>query len=247
MLPNPRHRLVVLAAAVAIAATIVVVTNDDDTPVDTPTTTTSRVTTTSRAPTSTTSTTAPRTVSDAEAATIVWPDPGGDVVADDPTTVVRTFAEELAGFRSPVIGEYLGGDQRSGEIEVRPSADGPATTVAVRRMSDERWYVIAVASPEVEIDVPAVGAAIDHPLQVAGRGRSTDGAVRVAVFVRGATSSQGTGSVPVSTGTAPEPFSGEVAWDNPSGGWGAVVVTTAEADGSVRTATAFPVGFIGGD
>lgn len=43
-------------------------------------------------------------------------------------------------------------------------------------------------------------------------------------------------------------FSERVAWSNPGGGWGVVVLsTTSAADGRIWQAMAIPVGFIGGD
>ena len=259
--PWPAILLGVLAAILAIVL-IVLVANDDDEDVATESTTTSEVeesttteaeeTTTTAEETTTTEdtsdTTAPGGISDEEAANVVWPDPTGTDLYDDPLDAVAGFAEDLVGFVDPVYGEFQAGDSRSGEVEVRALPDGPVTTVGVRQMSDNRWYVLFAASSEVELTEPAPASAIDHPLQVAGQARAFEGQVRIVVFERGDTAPLGEGFVTAGSGEALEPFDGEIDWDNPGGGWGAVVASTEGGpDGTTWAATAIPVGFIGGD
>lgn len=235
----------VLAIAVVVAAVVVLLVAGSD---DDETTATEPSTTTTTEGSTTTPSTARPSVSDAEAATIVWPDPEGELTYDDSIAVVRDFAVELIGFEDPLYGAFQQGDDRSGEVEVRALQDGPATTVLVRQMSDDHWYVIAAVSSELELDTPTPGSAIDHPLQVAGRARAFEGQVRVAVYERGSTAPLGEGFVTASGTEELGPFAGDVSWANPGGGWGSVVLTTASAeDGSVWTAMAIPVGFIGGD
>ncbi|HRA34873.1 MAG TPA: Gmad2 immunoglobulin-like domain-containing protein, partial [Acidimicrobiales bacterium] len=151
------------------------------------------------------------------------------------------------GFTNPVYGEFQGGDSRSGEVEVRAQADGPVTTLAVRQMSDDNWYVLAALTDQIDVTAPAPGTAIDNPLQVAGQAQAFEGTVRVVVYGRGVAEPLGEGFV---TGSGGEmgPFSGDITWDNPGGGWGFVlfVIDSAE-DGSPWQAAALPVGFIGGD
>jgi hypothetical protein len=72
--------------------------------------------------------------------------------------------------------------------------------------------------------------------------------LQVRVFARGRTEPLGQGTIATSRGSALAPFDGEIAWSNPGGGWGTVVVTTVDGgNGEVREAAAVPVGFIGGD
>lgn len=256
--PWPAIILGVLAAVLAIVLIVVLAGDDDDEDVTTdstttteqPTSTTEEETTTSttEATTTTTSTTEPGGLPDAEAANVVWPDPEGDLRYDEPMAAVEGFAEDLLGFVDPMYSEFMAGDSRSGEVEVRRFADGPATTVAVRQMSDDAWYVLFAATSEVELSEPTAQTAIDTPLQVAGRSRSFEGQVRIAVYERGSTEPLGEGFVTGGSGEALEPFSGEIDWDNPGGGWGVVVASTEGGpDGTVLVATAIPVGFIGGD
>lgn len=238
---DPRVVLAVVAfATVVLAGTVAVVvagSDDDESPAVSTTSTTSR-------PTSTTS----QGVSDAEAATIVWPDPAGSLTYDAPMDAARAFAEEFIGFDDPVTGEFQQGDRRSGEVEIRPVREGPVSTVIVRMMRNDRWYVIGATSPELELDIPTAGSAIDHPLQVAGRARGFQAQVRVTVYRRGATTPLGAGSVAAGGTSELGPFAGAIPWDNPGGGWGSVVLTTAGGpDGATWAAMAIPVGFIGGD
>lgn len=261
--PRDRRTRWLLGAAAAlilvlIVAVVVLAQDDDDdgdvvsdttttTVEDEETTTTSEsTTTTTTASTSTVDT--PTQLSDEEAANVVWPAPDGDVRYEDPEAAVQSFAEDLVGFQSPLFGEYQAGDSRSGEVEVRASDDGPVTTVFVRQLSDDRWYVLGAATEGIELEDPIAGSAIDHPLLVSGRGRGFEGMLRVAVHDR--TSGDVLGDGVVSAGSGPDlaAFDGEIAWANPGGGWGVVVVSGASGeDGSVWDAVAVPVGFIGGD
>lgn len=246
--------LVAVALAVAL---IIAVSGDEDADVSSGETTTSLTeptseTTTTPSTADPTTTVPPTTaqqgtVPDAEAATIVWPAPAGGDAYDDPVVLVTDFAEEILGFTSPVVGEYQAGDSRSGEVEVRPVDDGPVTTVGVRRMSDDQLYVLFAGTTEVELLLPTAGSAVDDPLQVEGWGRGFEGQVRVAVFDRDAGSELGHAFLTAGGEGELAPFVGEVAWQNPGGGWGAVVASvTAGDEGTTWAATALPVGFIGG-
>jgi len=204
--------------------------------------------------TSTTSTTRPSTsttagtVSDEDAATVVWPDPGGSLVYDQPLDAARGFSTDLVGLTDPILGELQEGDSRSGEVPIRSANDGPVTTVLVRQLGDDHWYVIGATTPDIVVDDPVAGTAIDDPLLVSGRARAFEGTVQVAVYQRGSTDPLGEGFVTGSGDADLGPFTDEVRWDNPVGGWGVVVFfTTSAKDGAVLQATAIPVGFIGGD
>lgn len=259
-----RHRapiwaLAAVLAVVALVVGVLLVTRDDDDGVRTVTSTsssTTAVTTTSSSATSggtTTSgsaTTAPGIggLSSDEASSVVWPSPTGETAYGSAASAARGFAVDLVGFTDPVVGDFQQGDARSGEVEVRATADGPATTVLVRRMSDDRWYVIGATTADIQPSYPIAGTAIDTPLEVTGRARAFEGTVRVAVYGRGATEPLGEGFVTGSGGPDLGAFSGQIAWRNPVGGWGVVLFTVASAeDGRISAAVAIPVGFIGGD
>jgi len=180
-------------------------------------------------------------------ATVAWPAPGAGA-EEGPAELAARFATEVLGFDDPVVGPFREGDGRSGEVEVRAADRGPVTTVGVRRMSDQRLYVVFAATSEVELLLPTAGSAIDHPLQVEGWGRGFEGRIRVAVVDR--STSEELGHLFATGGGTGElaPFTTDVAWDNPGGGWDLVVATVGDGeDGTTWAAAAFPVGFIGGD
>lgn len=266
----------IAAATVVVAlvvALLVVASNDDDDDLATEDATTSvadsttseleETTTTDSSTTTTATTAAPGSVTDAEASTIAWPDPLVGAGYGDPVEVATDFATEVLGFEDPVVGEFQQGDSRSGEVEVRAVADdGPVTTVGVRQMSDDRFYVLFAATSELELWLPTAGSAIDAPLEVEGQHNLVDagdgwtsqfaGPIEIRVHDRATGATLGTGFVTSNTDDgAPidEPFDAKIAWDNPGGGWGLVVAALAPGGHGRGTmvAMALPVGFIGGD
>lgn len=255
----PIATIVLGLIAVALAIALVVVVSDDDdadissgettTTVTGPTTETTATTSTSESTTSAAPTTTVRGgVSDAEAASIAWPAPNGEDAYDEPVILATDFAEQILGFEDPVVGAYMEGDSRSGEVEIRPLADGPVTTVGVRRMSDDQLYVLFAATEEVELLLPTAGSAIDHPLQVEGWGRGFEGQIRVAVLDRSTGDDLGHGFFTAGGEGELAPFDGDLGWDNPGGGWGLVVAAVSGGDANTTwAATALPVGFIGSD
>jgi Immunoglobulin-like domain of bacterial spore germination len=252
MTTNARRSLVAVLVAVALAAIMALVVLDDDgddvaTTPSTGATTTAETSITMMEPTTTTSPPS-AAISDAEAATVVWPEPTSELRFDDPMAAVASFAEELVGFQDPVYGEYLAGDSRSGEVEVRAVATGPATTVLVRQLSDDMWWILGAVTSDIELDDPIAGQAIDDPLVLAGRGRAFEGTIQVSIYQRGVTRPLGEGFVTAGGGPDLDAFADEVTWQNPGGGWGSVVLyTTSAENGQVWQAVALPVGFIGGD
>ena len=242
---------VAAVALLAVAAVVMflLVRDDGDDEVTTPGTTTEAPTTSLRVTTteSPTATVTPGDLTREEASTVVWPDPGGDTRYADPVEAVRGFAA-FAGFTEPLVGELMEGDARSGEVEVRATEEGPVSTVLVRRMSDDNWWVLGATTEDIVLDEPLPGAAIDHPLRLSGSARAFEGTVQVRVFERGDSEPLGEGFVTGSGGGELGPFEGEVAWSNPGGGWGVVLLSTESMDdGHLRQVAAIPVGFIGGD
>lgn len=188
--------------------------------------------------------TPPASLPAAEAATVIWPDPGGTLRYGTPEDAAGGFAEELAGFTDPVYGEFMQGDSRSGELEVRPVADGAVTTVLLRQLSDGQWYAIGAASSEIQLDMPVASAMISSPVTLSGSSRAFEATVEVEVNAHGTAEPLGTGIVMGGSGPDLAPFSGSIQWDNPGTGGGVLLLFVSSAkDGSVWTATAVPVGF----
>ncbi len=188
--------------------------------------------------------TPPASLPAAEAATVVWPDPGGTLRYGTPEAAAGGFAEGFAGFTEPVYGEFMQGDSRSGELEVRPVADGAVTTVLLRQLSDGKWYAIGATSSEIQLDMPAAGARISEPAELSGSSRAFEATVNVEVRAHGTVEPLGTGIVMGGSGPDLAPFSGSIQWENPGTGTGVLLLFELSAkDGSMWTAAAVPVGF----
>ena len=208
-------------------------------------------TTTSDASTTTTTTTATSdegsSTSEAPSEQLsVWPLAGSSLTYDDPVQAATGFATELVGFTDPVVGEFQQGDSRSGEVEVRPSADGPVTTVMVRQLTgDDTWVVLAAATANIVPDQPEAGATVTSPLQLAGESTSFEATVQVTVI--GADAGAPLARTFYTGGGAMgelAPFDTSVEFDTPDAATGAVLLWTDSAqDGRVLEVAALPVRF----
>jgi len=244
---TPRRALPLLAAvlAVALVVTVLVVTDDDDSPTG-PTTTT-----VTSSPSTSTSSATSTTVAPPAEETAVWPQLGGQG-AGDAVAAARSFATAYLGFRDPIVGSLQAGDTRSGEIQVRPSAQGPVTTVLVRRLSgDDTWSVLGAATADIEVGSPGLLDPIGSPVTVRGAGRAFEGNILVEVRDDDATAALGSGFV-TGGGDIVRPFEGRIDFRAPSTPRGALVLyTTSAEDGRVWQAAvlrvSFAVGACGGD
>jgi hypothetical protein len=242
------YALVAVLAVAVVALTAVLALRDDPgrVPGSQASPTPTSATTTSPAPTSESPSTPPTTptaISAAEAGTVVWPAPGGTVY-DDPAEAARGMATGLAGFTDPVVGAFRQGDARSGEIDIRPKATGPATTVLVRQLSDGHWYAIGASSDDLRLTSPDVGAAVSSPVTVRGRSRAFEGTIIVTVLAQGDPAPLGRQPL-IGGGAELGPFSGTVSFQAPAGQvTGAIMLTTDSAeDGRIWQATVVPVAF----
>ncbi len=239
----------VAVAAVAVAALVIGVLADDDEDVSTASTTsaaTTTTTTTSVAITTTTSTPASTTTVDTSATdAAVWPAPSSGRRFTDPVEAATTFATEFVGFTDPVVGEFLQGDSRSGEVEVRPRADGPVTTVLVRLLgTDDAWSVLGTATPNIEVDQPTTLTTIGNPVRLIGRARAFEGTVDVEVREDGTTTPLGTGFVTGRGDGVLGPFDSELPYEVAGTERGTVLFVTHSAeDGSVWEAAVIRVVF----
>ncbi len=176
---------------------------------------------------------------------VLWPLPSGSVTYDDPVAAATGFATELVGFTDPVVGEFQQGDSRSGEVEIRPTEDGPVTTVMVRQVgSDDTWSVIAAATANIVVTQPDAAATVTSPLELKGTATAFEGTVQVTVR-------DDTDSAPllegfVTGGSMGEmgPFEGNLDFTRPASDAGSVILyTTSMEDGRVWEAAVFPVEF----
>jgi hypothetical protein len=95
----------------------------------------------------------------------VIPDGSSEVRYDDPVEAARSFAVDFVGVTGPVVGEFMQGDARSGEVEVRPMANGPTTAFVAQLGSDGTWWVVGSATANIVIDAPRLVGPSHHPLR----------------------------------------------------------------------------------
>lgn len=218
------------------------------------TSTTGASTTTGASSTTDTSTTASTTATSSSTSTTaatpeapieaVWPATGATVRYIEPVAAATDFATDYLGFDDPVIGPFLEGDGRSGEVEIRPDQDGPGTTVFVRQLTEaDTWWVIGAATTAIELTAPDVLDEIASPLQLTGRAMAFEGVVDVELRADGVSTPLVTGIV-VGGGTEMADFEGSFPFDWPDRPAGAVVLTVSSPeDGSVVEATVVRIRF----
>lgn len=207
------------------------------------TTTSSTTTTTTIAPTTTapSTTTAPA----GDTATAVWPWVDSDVRYDDPVEAARGFAIDFIGFTDPLIGEFVQGDSRSGEVEVRSIETFAPTIVFVRQLGpDDTWWVLGSATENIVVDAPEALATIASPLSVSGQSSAFEGTVEVEIRADGVDEPVFEGFVTGGGFEGLGPFAEVFAFPNPGGGSGAIVFqTTSSDDGRIWEAGVIRVSF----
>lgn len=161
----------------------------------------------------------------------------GDTRFGDPASTAESFARDYVGMLDPAVGEPQPAGEGAVTVEVRqrgedgePLAD-PATVVSLRSYvapGGPVWTAVGARSASVVLDEPAAGAAVTSPLAVRGRATGYEGTVVAEVRAAGMTSGQLLGQQVGIAGGGGElgPFALEVPFDPPSGGTGALLVTT---------------------
>lgn len=120
----------------------------------------------------------------------VWP--ASDVVFDTPEEAATSFVTTVLGVE-PVLGDFAGGDSRSGEITVFSPGDTDAAAPSERGLLGLRmigpsdgWFIIGAGSEGVLIESPdTLDRVSAGPLVVTGRGRGFEGTVVVTAFRAG--------------------------------------------------------------
>lgn len=238
--PNgPRRRraawLVALAAVIAVVAALVVA--GDDNPPDTAAP--AATATTAAAPTTAPTTTPPPATADT---TALWPFPGSSTRFATPEDAARSFATEYLRFEDPQLAAFQAGDTRSGEVPLRPRANGPVTTVLVRQVGPgDDWSVLGAVTENIDVTAPATLTEIFSPVRVTGRALAFEGNVQVEVRADGGLGPIGAGIV-TGGGDVMRPFEGSIPFETPGAPYGALVLFTASAEnGQVWEAAAFRV------
>lgn len=243
-----RNRLVIgiatAAAAVAIVVGVLALSGDDDERVDTAASSTETTSTTSGPTTETTTMTPAPPV---DPAAVVFPDPTTSRRFDDPAAAASAFATDVLGFRDPIVGDFAQGDSRSGEVDVRAFATQPhPTTVLVRQLDDDTWFVLGAVTESIRLDTPAPGATIASPQPLEGAASAFEGTVDVRLLVDGVLEPIATTFVTGSGDETMGPFTGELQFDLPEGAQHGVLILSefSEVEGQgTLAATAIRVHF----
>lgn len=241
---------VALAAIAALIAVLVWPSGEEGVVTETTTTLAPSTTATPTTEPSITPTTAPGTTAappptlPLDTSTAVFPFASSTARFHDPVDAARAFAVDFVGFTDPLVGEFRQGDARSGEVEVRPTADGPVTSVFVRQLTPgQSWWVLGAATDNIATDAPGPGDTIGSPVTVSGNAVAFEGVVNVEIRQDGTRQPLGTGTV-MGGGDILRPFSGQITFSRPSADYGAVVfLTRSEQDGRVWEATVVRVRF----
>ena len=220
------------AALVAVGLLLAGCGSDDDKA----TTTTTEVTTVTTAPPAT-----------EQPDTAVWPFASGTTRFDDPVAAASSFAVDYLGFLDPVIGEFQGGDSRSGEVAIRPTSDGPVTTVFVRMVtSDDSWWVLGAATANLQLESPDALAAISSPVTLSGQSTAFEATVNVEIRQDDTTDPLAEDIVMGGSMGEMGPFSKAISYDAPQAKAGAIILKTLSAkDGTVWEAGVLRVSFAG--
>jgi hypothetical protein len=245
---NQNRLLIGLGAAAAVVAVIiaaVVLTGDDDKKLDvadnisSTTATTDGATTTTEGPTTTT----PMSV---DPSMPLFPVPTNGLRYDDPREAAKDFALELVGFQAPIVGDFQQGDSRSGEVQIKAKSNGAITTVLVRKLEDDHWWVIGATTDDIVLTSPKRGDAVTSPVRLQGQSIAFEAVVNVTIYADAAKKLVvGEGFV-MGGGSEVAPFDGEIAYDLQGSGaeWGVIVLVERSAeDGFPRNATAVRVRF----
>jgi hypothetical protein len=119
----------------------------------------------------------------------IWP--AADVVFTTPEAAAADFLDGVFG-DGPMLGEFMQGDARSGEIEVFASENGvpigqARSLLLLRQLGpDDGWFVLAAVSDVATITVPQSMATVPAgPLVVEGLGTGFEATIVVSAFVAG--------------------------------------------------------------
>ena len=158
----------------------------------------------------------------------IWPQ--ANVTFTSPEEAATDAVRQFFGVPA-VLGEFMRGDLRSGEIEVFSNGEGQSlvrSTLILRQLGPNNgWFVIAAIHPEITITSPPSGTGVPPgPVTVTGSARGYEGTVVVTAYISGDVS-RVIDQVVITGGQQSEaqPFSAELDLsDIPSGESVAIVV-----------------------
>ncbi len=212
---------------------------------DQPTTTPATTPTTPASTTTTTPTTMlpPTTVSDTIDQSI-WPRPGSGIRYSDPVVAARAFAVDFVGFDPVIVGDFLAGDRRSGDVEILSRPNGTPTVVHVRQVDGDDWAVIGASNANITVTQPTALSEIASPMTLIGSATAFEGTVDVRLYSDGSEDPIVEGFVTGSGGPEPGPFAEIFEWTAATSTGATLVMTsTSPEDGSVVDAAAVRLSF----
>jgi Immunoglobulin-like domain of bacterial spore germination len=252
-----RHRRRAIVAGVGIAAAVAVAVavprlGDEGrvNTVDNPTTTIAKPPSTTTPPEGSATTVAPPPPT-ADLDQAMWPDPAGSDRYVDQVDAARSFVEGFLGVSAPPLSEFRAGEPGAGDIDVfarnesGQASERVATTLSLRQLDGQNWWVTAAASGNVRIESPQPLTDVSTPLRVSGSARGFEGTVVVQVRDRsGSYGELGEGNDTAGSTETLEPFSVDVAFDRPTGTHAILIASTESGiAGGLSDVTAFPVRF----
>jgi hypothetical protein len=246
-----RRTAIFVVAAVALVAAVAgtaVALNDDGSDSDSPevigTTTSSTAPVQSVPPATVAPVPSTVTAPAVDASSAVWPYAGSTTRYSTPDSAAKSFATEFLRFSSPRMGAFQQGDSRSGEVTVRPNDRGPLTTVFVRQLEDNTWWVLGAATPNIQISEPATLSSISSPVRLRGTSTAFEATVQTEVRQDGSTAPLAEGFVMGGSMGELAPFDGTLTFSRPTAKAGAVVLFTESAEnGQVWEASVVRVAF----
>ncbi len=190
---------------------------------------------------STTTTTAASTL---DTSTAVWPVASSSTRYAEPVDAARGFATDFVGIANPVLGEFRQGDTRSGEVDVQPFANGPVTTVLVRQLSDDTWWVLGATTTNIQVTEPAALAVATSPMPLAGTSTAFEAQVNVEIREDGNTQPLGSGFVMGGGNGDFGPFQSTLTFTAPTQEFGAIIFfTVSPEDGGILEASVVRIAF----
>lgn len=175
--------------------------------------------------------------------TAIWPWFETDLRYADPVEAAVGFASDYLGFVDPIASQFMAGDSRSGEVEIRSVDTGPATVVFVRQLTDDdSWWILGAASENITIDEPEALDEVTSPLTVSGTALAFEGTVDVQLRADGNGEPIFEGFVTGSGGPEPGPYSETFEFTSPGEIGGALVMLSLSSeDGSTLEASAMRI------
>jgi hypothetical protein len=161
----------------------------------------------------------------------LWPDP--DVQRfTDPSEAARSFVEDYLGIADPPLSEFRADGQSDGAIDVfgrgenGQTLERVVTTIVLRRLDAEHWFVIAAVSQDVTIDSPRPDGTLSSPVTVTGQGRGYEGTVIVSLRERFASDTLAERPTIAGCCETLEPYSVELSFQPPTTSAGVILAGT---------------------